>query len=313
MSFSYDVRNELARKIMEKNCCKKAELSGLCMYSAELISMEKGSYVLSLTLENAAIARKTFKMFKNIYGLQSTVTVKNRRFFRKNRYYILNVKINVEDYGILEELFFINKNKEISRRIKWSLLGKACCKRAYLRGVFLSRGFINRPEGNYHLEIICNDSRMAGDVKKLMEILDLPARIIDRKNNLVIYLKEGDKIVDFLRLVGANKALLDFENARILKSVRNSVNRQVNCETANLGKTVDASIRQVELIQNYVKLKGWESLPRNIRQLAMLRVDYPDYSLKELGTILEPPLSKSGTAYRMRTLESFIEANIQEE
>ncbi len=306
MSFSNDVRNELAREMGEKDCCQKAELSALFMSSGKL-SLREGKYNLSITLDNAATARKAFKIFKNVYGLQSTVNVATRRFFRKNRYYMVSAEMSPDEFRVLEDIINVNKQGGISKRINWALLGKSCCKRAYLRGLFLSRGFINRPEGSYHLEIICNDSKMAGDIKKLMGLYDLPAGLVERKTNLVIYLKEGEKIVDFLRLVGANKALLDFENVRILKSVRNNVNRQVNCETANLAKTVDASLRQVELIKQYVASNGWDRFPSNMRELAILRVEYPDYSLKELGAMLEPPLSKSGTAYRMRKLESMIE------
>lgn len=306
MSFSNDVRNELAREMGEKDCCQKAELSALFMSSGKL-SRESSEYLLSLTLDNAATARKAFKMIKNVYGLQSTVKVANRRFFRKNRFYVVNTELGPNSSKLRSEMI-VYQAKGISRRINWSQLGKSCCKRAYLRGLFLSRGFINRPEGSYHLEIICNDSKMAADIKKLMGLFDLPAGIVERKASLVIYLKEGEKIVDFLRLVGANKALLDFENVRILKSVRNNVNRQVNCETANLAKTIDASLRQVELIEQYLEKYGWEGIPFNLRELAWLRVEHPDYSLKELGSMLDPPLSKSGTAYRMRKLESLIEA-----
>ncbi|NLO20680.1 MAG: DNA-binding protein WhiA [Syntrophomonadaceae bacterium] len=307
MSFSNDVRNELAREMGEKECCQKAELSALFASSGKL-SGESSKYLLSLTLDNAATARKAFKMIKNVYGLQSKVNVANRRFFRKNRFYVVNTELG-RDLSKLRSEIILYQSPDISRRINWSQLGKACCKRAYLRGLFLSRGFINRPEGSYHLEIICNTSKMAADIKKLMGLFDLPAGIVERKNSLVIYLKEGEKIVDFLRLVGANKALLDFENVRILKSVRNNVNRQVNCETANLAKTIDASLRQVELIQHYVEKNGWESIPINLRELALLRVEHPDYSLKELGSMLGPSLSKSGTAYRMRKLETLIEAD----
>ncbi len=312
MSFSNDVRNELAREMGEKDCCQKAELAALCISSGKL-GLREGKYILRITLDNAATARKAFKMFKNVYGLQATVKIATRRFFRKNRYYMVCVEISVHDFQIMEDIISVNLQGGISKRINWALLGKSCCKRAYLRGLFLSRGFINRPEGSYHLEIVCNDSKMAEDIKRLMVSYDLAAGLVERKNHLVIYLKEGEKIVDFLRLVGANKALLDFENVRILKSVRNNVNRQVNCETANLGKTVDASLRQVELIKGYVAINGWDQFPANMRKLALLRVDYPDYSLRELGLMLEPPLSKSGTAYRMRKLESMIENAAEEQ
>jgi DNA-binding protein WhiA len=277
------------------------------MSSGKIESIDPKTYLLSLTLDNAAIARKTFKLLKNIYTIHSKVKVANRSFFRKNRYYVVSTNLTGQHFSEFCKNGTINNKGQMNNKISWGLISKSCCKRAYLRGLFLSRGFISRPEGSYHLEIICNNSKMAEDISKLMKSLDLPARIIERKANLVIYLKESDKIVDFLRLVGAHKALLEFENVRIIKSVRNNVNRQVNCETANLAKTIDASVRQTELIKNYVARYGWEYLPGNLRELARLRVEFPDYSLKELGLLLDPPLSKSGTAYRMRKLESLTE------
>ncbi|MPN40483.1 putative sporulation transcription regulator WhiA [bioreactor metagenome] len=138
-----------------------------------------------------------------------------------------------------------------------------------------------------------------------MRKLSLEARISERKNSLLLYIKESEKIVDFLRLVEASKALLDFENVRIVKSMRNQVNRQVNCETANLAKTVDASVRQVEMIEKLLDKIGVKGLPPNLRDLAMLRLDYPDSTFKEMGVMLDPPLTKSGVAYRMKKLEGF--------
>lgn len=310
MSFSNDVRNELARAMGEKACCQKAELAALIMINGRVSVEENGDLLLNITLDNAATARKTFKILKQVYGLQSSARVANRRFFKKNRYY--TVATEIDPHHQLMADFNIHPKGQISRRINNALLGKSCCKRSFLRGVFLSRGFVNRPEGNYHLEIICHDSGMAEDLKKLLAGFDLPARSIERKNSLIVYLKESEKIVDFLRLVGANKALLDFENVRIIKSMRNTINRQVNCETANLAKTVDASVRQIELIKRFTQQHGWNKLPSSIRELAILRLDYPDLSLKELGMMMEPALSKSGVAYRMRKLEKLIEESIRD-
>lgn len=310
MSFSNDVRNELARTMGNRTCCQKAELAALVLINGRVNVEENGDLLLNITLDNAATARKTFKMFKEVYGIQSSARVANRRFFKKNRYYTVTAEVTPH-YQMMTD-FNISPKGQISRRINSSLLGKACCKRSFLRGVFLSRGFVNRPEGNYHLEIICHDSGMAEDLKKLLASFDLPARSIERKNSLIVYLKESEKIVDFLRLVGANKALLDFENVRIIKSMRNTINRQVNCETANLAKTVDASVRQIELIKRFTRQNGWNKLPPPMRELAVLRVDYPDLSLKELGMMMEPILSKSGVAYRMRKLEKLIEESMKD-
>lgn len=307
MSFSNDVRNELTRIIPEKSCCQKAELAALLMLRADLKENKDGQPYLITTVENATPARKIYRLLKKAYGLSSSVRVQEKKRFRKSRLYIVETPLNspegdefVQDLGA--------SAKGINRQINWALIGKTCCKRAFLRGIFISRGFINRPEGNYHLEIVLNDSRLVSDVGKIMQRMEVEARISERKSSLLLYIKESEKIVDFLRIVEASKALLDFENVRIIKSMRNQVNRQVNCETANLAKTVDASVRQVEMIEKLIGKIGIKGIPGNLRELALIRIDHPDSTFRELGVMLNPPLTKSGVAYRMKKLESFAAA-----
>jgi hypothetical protein len=307
MSFCSDVRNELARVIPERECCRKAELLALLDSAATVDDAGDQGYVLKVRAENAATARKIFKLIKESYSMPSSVSIENRRRFGKTRVYQVNTQISQDNLSILQEFQLITANNNNSKRQLNTYFTKACCKRAYLRGIFLSRGFINRPEGDYHLEIVFNDHKPAMQVQKMLERFNINMRSFERKNNLVLYLKEGEKIGDFLRVVGANRALLDFENIRILKSMRNAVNRQVNCETANLAKTIDASVRQIDLISRAMKKEGWKSLPPQYKELALLRVDYPDCTLKELGELIEPPLSKPGVAYRMRKLEKIAE------
>ena len=163
------------------------------------------------------------------------------------------------------------------------------------------------PERTYHLEIICHNKILAAELKKLMHDFNLNAKIIKRKGNYVVYLKEGENIVDFLNVIGAHLALLELENIRILKGMRNDVNRIVNCETANLQKTVDASVRQAESIRYIRDNLGFDKLPDNLREIAQLRLQYSDASLKELGEMLEPPLGKSGVNHRLRKLDKIAE------
>ena len=306
MTFSNDVRNELARIIPEKSCCQKAELSALLTLRADIIQREDGERYLVTLSENATPATKVYKLLKESYGLSSAVRIQEKRRFKKRRIYVVETRMPSSNV-LLGELGLPSQGLKINRQVNWSLLSRNCCKKAYLRGVFISRGFINRPEGNYHLEMVMNDSRMASDLQKVLLKMGIEARISERKNNLMLYIKESDKIVDFLRIVEASKALMDFENVRIVKSMRNQVNRQVNCETANLAKTVEASVRQVEMIERLVDKVGIKGLPIALRDLAIFRTEYPDSTLRELGTMLDPPLTKSGVAYRMKKLESFAE------
>ncbi len=307
MSFSNEVRNELARIIPEKECCVKAELLALMAVNGTADKTGTGDILLRTVAENAATVRKIYKLFKEAYQLQAAVKVIKQRRFNKQHIYEVETLLQPDKFWIMNELnlaFDQGKPKAFNKRL---LLRKNCCKRAFLRGIFLSRGFLNRPEVDYHLEIVVNDRWLAAEIQELLDKFALEARGIERKNNLVLYIKEGEKVADFLRVVGASKALLDYENVRIIKSMRNEVNRQVNCETANLSKTIDASLRQLELIQGLADGEGLEILPPHLRELALARLTYPDYSLKELGAAMNPPLSKSGVAYRMRKLERYIE------
>lgn len=309
MSFANQVRSELARLNLDRTCCRKAELAALLTLNG-IVQEEEGKLLLGAEVENAATARKLFLLLKEVYGVQASVNMEVRRRFRKTRIYEIKSPLDQTGKNMLYELGLVTGTGRFKPQIKWSLLAKTCCKRSYLRGVFLSRGFVSRPEGNYHLEIVLSDQLMAADIQKLMVRLGLDARITERKNNLVVYLKESESIVDFLRTVGASKAVLDFENVRILKSMRNNVNRQVNFETANLVKTVDASVRQTEIIKQLVEAHGWEGIPPGLRSLARLRLEFPDSSLKELGEMMNPPLTKSGVAYRMRKLEEMADQAI---
>ncbi|HOB11988.1 MAG TPA: DNA-binding protein WhiA [Syntrophomonadaceae bacterium] len=302
MSFAMQVRDELARLNAERFCCRKAELAALLVLNASL-QENNGQQILVAEFENAATARKAFLLIKELYALPVSVSAEKKKRFRKTRVYLVKSKLDESCQAMLRELGLINAHGQFRPGIRWKLLNRNCCRRAYLRGAFLSRGFISRPEGNYHLEIVLHDQAMAGEVQKLMARLNLEARQTERKTSQVLYIKDAESIVDFLRTVGASKALLDFENVRILKSMRNNVNRQVNFETANLVKTVDASIRQIEAIKQIVDSHGWEGIPPGLRTLAQLRLEFPDSSLKELGEMMAPPLTKSGVAHRMRKIE----------
>ncbi|MGI5997638.1 MAG: DNA-binding protein WhiA, partial [Lutispora sp.] len=212
--------------------------------------------------------------------------------------------------NILKKLFIINetaKGNRINNRIPNSIVKKDCCKRAYLRGVFLGGGSISAPEKTYHLEMVTSNETYAKDIKNLINSFGLNAKIVLRKDYFVVYLKEGENIVDFLNIIGAHSALLDLENVRIYKEMRNNVNRLVNCETANLSKTVNAAMRQINNIKYIKEHMGLNKLPKNLRDIAEARLLHQDASLKELGEMLSPAVGKSGVNHRLRKLDELAE------
>lgn len=182
-----------------------------------------------------------------------------------------------------------------------------CCKRAFIRGAFLSAGSISDPEKFYHFEIACASMRKAKQLQGLMASFGIEARIVLRKRYFVVYVKEGSQIAELLQIMEAPVALMELENIRIVKEMRNSVNRQVNCETANINKTVSAAVKQMEDIRYIQDTIGLESLPENLQEMARVRLERPEATLKELGEALEPPVGKSGVNHRLRKLSLMAE------
>lgn len=312
MSFSLRVKNELCRFENNDNCCLLSELAAAVRINGAAAVTSSGEVNLKITTENAAFARRVYTHIKKYCGVYPEVIIRKSKKLKKHVSYILVITAGMGSKHLMDsigicmrkvqgeeatELVFSNGNN----------LRKTCCKKAYLRGAFLAGGSVSDPEKTYHLEITSHSHSFSLELSKLLANFKLNAKIIRRKGSYVTYLKEGENIVDFLNIVGAHKALMELENVRILKGMRNSVNRIVNCETANLEKTVNASIRQVENIRYLMDKVGMEKLPDNLKEIAELRLSYSDLSLVELGQLLRPPLGKSGVNHRLRKLDKIAE------
>ena len=302
MSFSLITKNELARVVGPRLCCKTSELAALIKMDGSL-QINGRKIALSIANHNAAVARKVIKLSKDLFGIRTEVLVKKKVRLRKNNVYLVRIPPQPELLQMLVKLGMLKENGALLKDLPGELLQKECCRRAYLRGVFLGGGSVNNPGGTYHLEIITGDGRHAEAVSGLLQQFGLPSRISSRKQWYVVYLKDSEQIVECLNIMGAHTALLEFENTRIYKDMRNKVNRLVNCETANLNKTVNAAMRQSENIRLIAGAIGFAKLPQALREIAELRLRYPDASLKELGELLDPPLGKSGVNHRLRKLD----------
>lgn len=304
MSFSTLTKDELARIMPEKNHCQLAELAALVRMDGTITINTNNRIGLQVTTENAAVARKIFRLAKMVFDVNVEIRVQRKKRLKKNNSYNIYLQSLPDIQGILGELGILTNEGAIQPGIKKDLVKSMCCRRSYLRGVFLGAGSVNNPEGNYHLEIISNNLEYAQSLKSLInKFAGMQAKISMRKSWHVVYLKESEQIVSFLNIIGAHHALLDFENIRIVKGMRNQVNRLVNCETANLNKTVNASLRQMENIKLIDEMMGLDKLPLRLKSIALLRLENLDVSLKELGDMMEPPVGKSGVNHRMRKLE----------
>jgi cell division protein WhiA len=318
MSFSKDVKEELSLHLGNARHCRLAELAAMISCEGRMIICDS-HYYLKLQTENIAVARKYFTLIRKTFNINIDVSVKTNINAKRNSTYTLILrnekaidlilqatKVHFDHPNIGEEAPEGHNNE----RITGLALGPAdevitqnvCCKRAFIRGAFLTSGSMSNPKKAYHLEIVGSDYTKAVQLQDILQAFSIDGKIILRKKNYVVYIKEGSQIVDLLNIMEAHTALMDLENVRILKEMRNSINRQVNCEAANITKTVNASVKQIEDIIFIRDNAGLGELVEGLEDLARIRIDYPEASLKELGTMLIPPIGKSGVNHRLRKL-----------
>lgn len=306
MSFASETKKELTN-LEVKDCCAKAELSALIRMNGSL-SFSNRHLVLDVQTENAAIARRIYTLLKKQYDVSVELLVSKKKCgCKKNNVYIVRFSENAK--LILEELKILGENFVFERNISEELVAKRCCKRSYMRGAFLAGGSVNNPEtSSYHLEIFSLYKEHNDSLCALLNEFHLNSKTLERKKGYITYLKEAEKITEFLNVIGAHNSLLRFEDVRIVRDMRNSVNRLVNCETANLNKTIGASLRQVENIKYIDERIGLEALPEKLREIAQLRIDYQEVTLKELGEMVASgKISKSGINHRLRKLDEIAE------
>lgn len=306
MSFASETKKELTQ-VEADDQCMKAEVSSLIRMNGSL-SFANKQLSLDVQTENAAIARRLYTIMKKLYPYNIELLVRKKMRLKKNNVYICRVRDGARE--LLIDLAIITDDFQMNHTISRDLIKKNGQKRAYLRGAFLAGGSVNNPETSaYHLEVYSLYKEHGEALMDLMNGFGLNAKTIERKKGFVTYLKEAEKISDFLNIVGAHQAMMKFEDVRILRDMRNSVNRIVNCETANLNKTIGAAIRQVDNIRFIENAIGLDQLPEKLREIARLRVEYQDVTLKELGEmVLSGNVSKSGVNHRLRKIDEIADA-----
>ncbi len=299
MSFAAETKKELTL-IQESPCCQRAELEAMVTLNGRITSAD-GHRLLEVETENVATARRIYTQLRELFDIHPEVSVRKKMRLKKNNVYAVRVRLHPNHP--LMEIGWVSSQGELQLPLPQPKR-KACCRRAFLRGAFLASGSVNDPGSNsYHLEVTADNLEVAELIQSKMNEFGLHAKVIGRKKGYVVYLKEGEKIVDFLSVIGAHQALLKFEDIRILKGMRNQVNRLVNCETANMNKTISAAVRQLEVIQFIDERIGLANLPDKLREVAELRIRYPEVNLQELCDKMTHKVSKSGLNHRFRKLE----------
>ena len=283
MSFSSEVKTELAKHLGKSRHCQIAELAALIAFEGRILAAES---------ENRLLMQKYQLLLAELFHIEEIHTEEEAR----------SVFSTVKMYND------VTGEPEPEDTVKGLLIQQSCCKRAYIRGAFLAGGSISDPNKSYHFEIVCRSIPQAEQLRDVINSFDMDAKIVARKKYQVVYLKEGSQIVDILNIMEAHVALMNLENVRILKEMRNSVNRKVNCETANISKTVNAAVKQLADIEYIRETAGLSYLPENLKEMALLRLEYPDAPLAELGTYLNPPVGKSGVNHRLRRISEMADS-----
>lgn len=286
MSFSSDVKGELSKQFSKSRHCQLAELAAMISLNGKINAQ---TFEIELITDNVLLLQKYALLMKQAFSVD-----------------ISKPLLKEDEKRVLDAIKW-EPGKGDHFRTDGLLVQKDCCKRAFIRGAFLSAGSISDPTKSYHFEIVCEREEQALQLKELMQDFECDAKIVERKGHFVVYLKEGAQIVDILNVMEAYVSLMNLENVRILKEMRNSLNRQVNCETANIKKTVSAAVKQIDDIMLIRDTIGFGELPEHLRQMAELRLEYPDTPLKELGTLMDPPVGKSGVNHRLRKLSEIAE------
>lgn len=306
MSFSGEVKGELAGRIGQARHCQIAELSAILGLLGTVVP-QGGRHGILLRTENGIIARKVFTLLVKTFNIKTDISVSGHSS-GGGVLYTVYVSPGIGAKRVLDALHF---DGTADRSIPFGselILRLYCCRRAFLRGAFLAAGSVSDPHKSYHFEIVVKDMALALELEKLIRTLHQEAKIVPRKRAFVVYVKEGSQIVDLLGLMEANVALMALENVRILKEMRNTVNRKVNCETANINKTVSAAVKQVEDIVFIRDTIGLSGLSEALEEMANIRLAYPEASLKELGQLLSPPVGKSGVNHRLRKISEMADS-----
>ena len=291
MSFSGDVKRELGKQYSKGRHCQLAELAAIL----EMVGrVQEKPCILEITSDNMVVLEKYAVLMRQLFEVDITKPLEGNIVEK----ILTTLKFFKED-GLALPLD--------EQRVDGLLVQNVCCKRAFIRGAFLASGSMSDPNKSYHFEIVCRTMEQAEQLQQLMNGFETEAKIVERKGHYVVYLKEGAQIVDMLNVMEAYVSLMNLENVRILKEMRNSVNRKVNCETANISKTVNAAVKQLEDIELIRSKLGLDQLPQNLREMALIRLEYPEAALKELGNYLTPPVGKSGVNHRLRKLAEIAE------
>jgi len=316
MSFSSDVKQELALVKPEKSCCGLSEICGLFSVMGSLSLLGLGRVNVQFSNESLAVCRRAYTLLVQTMHLTPQIHyVTNNRFGGKRKCVLTLGPI--QSPVLLHALGMMEKHEDGTYSYRSATprlsITRQCCMRAYLRGIMLGGGTMSNPGQSYHLELPCPDPDTQNLMAKCLQRMGLPIRISERREHRYLYFKQSDQIVQFLTILGAHHSVMEIEDLRVKRQVLENVNRALNCDNANLAKQMDASRAQIEAIRTLKESDRLSALPPSLPEIALVRLENPDATLTELGQMLHPPIGKSGVNHRMRRLMTYLEASREED
>ena len=305
MSFTAEVKDELARVKGTCDECDVAELAALVRVCGALSFHGSGAYSIRVSTETGAVARTVIRLAHSVFDLETSLTVR-RSNLHKSRNYLIEIPAQEGLEQALIRMGVLVLGRGLSSGIAARVVARPCCRAAYLRGAFMAGGFIADPRGDFHLEIAVTGEEFAEDLIELLDDEGITARVNHRRGAFAIYLKSFEDIKAFLGVIGATRTARGVENVRVVKSVKNDVNRRVNAEIANQARSTGAAADQLRLIDRVEAEIGFDNLPPALAQFCQARRSHPDLSLRDLGAEMNPPLSKSALYHRVLRLEQLL-------
>ncbi len=309
MSFSSDIKKEITTLPVGRKCCQLSLIAGFMRFSGS-ITLTGGRMGIKLTTDNPAVARLFASQIKDYFGARTNLAVGESAAVRKGRSYGLEITPEMNAEPILREVGILavrEGSNYITDGLNQDIIRKRCCKKSALRGIFLAAGSVTDPAKGYHLELSCESDIMAKDVSKLLGSFGLKPKTVPRRGKRIVYIKDGEQIMDFLSIIGVSSQLFRYQDVRITRQLRGQANRINNCENANVEKTVGAAGRQLEAILRIQRYKGLETLPDKLYETAKKRLENPELSLGELAQLFDPPISKAGLNHRLEKLGQIAE------
>ena len=310
MSFTSKVKTELANRISNAKHCRVAEIAALISMCGNVQIDEFDNYRVFVQTDTKMTATKFRELLWKTFHIDTDVEEKENKLARANKSFVVEIKSSEDSLMVLKETKIMNDQDVVEEQMdisKNSILKRDCCRRAYLRGAFMSSGTVNNPEKSYHFEIKCINENKAKQIEDLFESFDIKPKIIRRKEKYIVYLKESEKVSAALNVIDAPISMMEVENVIINKYMVNKVNRQMNCDSANIKKTVNAARKQIEDIEYIDSEIGIENISDKLQVVARARLANPEVGIQELGELMDPPLGKSGVNHRLRKISEIAE------